>query len=66
MDDENGEKGFKRPLKQFWASLKKTGIETDVIHEEIKDIIVKTFLAVQPQLAHEYKSCISDDLDGTN
>ncbi|CAI2360093.1 unnamed protein product [Moneuplotes crassus] len=66
VDDENGEKGYKRPLKQFWASLKKTGIDTDVIHEEIKDIIVKTFLAVQPQLSHEYKSCISDDLDGTN
>ena len=42
------------------------GIETDLIQEEIKDIIIKTFLAVQPQLSHEYKSWLSDDIDGAS
>lgn len=64
-NEESQEKSHKRSLKQFWETLKKTGIETDLIQEEIRDIIVKTFLAVQPQLAHEYRSCITDNSDGT-
>jgi len=66
FNDKNDNKGHKRSLKAFWGSLKEMGIETDLIQEEIKDIIVKTFMTVQPQLSHDYKSWISDDLDGTN
>lgn len=66
MNEEDSEKGHKRSMKQFWASLKKTGIDTDVIQEEIRDIIIKTFLAVHPQLSHEYKSCMTEDIDGTS
>jgi len=66
FDEENSDKGHKRTLKSFWKSLNATGIATDVIEEEIKDIIVKTFLSVQPQLAHQYKSWIVDDVDGSS
>ena len=58
--------GHKRTLKAFWLSLKNNGIETDLIQTEIKDIIVKTFLSVQYQLAHQYKCLVIDDVDGTN
>ena len=66
FNEDNNDKGHKRTLKLFWKSLKDSGIETDIIQKEIKDIIIKTFLWVQPQLAHEYKSWISEDIDGSN
>lgn len=66
FDEENSNKGHKRSLKAFWSSLKVMGVETNIIQEEIKDIVIKSFLAVKPQLSHEYKSCVADDVDGTN
>lgn len=66
FSETDSDKGHKRSLKSFWKSLKETGIEVEVIQDEIKDIIVKTFLSVQPQLAHEYKSCMVDDVDGSS
>lgn len=44
FNDEGMDKGHKRTLKSFWKSLNDMGIETDLIQEEIKDILVKTFL----------------------
>lgn len=66
FNESDNEKGHKRTLKSFWQSLKNSGIETDLIKEEINDILIKTFLSVQPQLAHEYKSCLADDIDGSS
>ena len=56
FNESDATKGHKRTLSSFWKSLKEQGIETDIIQEEIKDIIIKSFLAVQPQLAHDFKS----------
>lgn len=66
FSEENADKGHKRTLKAFWESLRSNGIEVDLIQKEIKDIIIKTFLWVQPQLAHEYKSWVSEDTDGSS
>jgi tubulin polyglutamylase TTLL6/13 len=65
FNEKGSDKGHKRSLKSFWESLSEQGIQTDIIMDEIKDIIIKTFLAVQPQLAHEYRSCLSEDIDGS-
>lgn len=65
FSEKGNNSGHKRTLKSFLKMLNEQGIETNIIMEEIKDIIIKTFLAVQPQLAHEYKSCLSEDIDGS-
>lgn len=53
---EDNPRGHKRSLKLFWEQLKESGIETGVIKEEINDVVVKTLVSVQPQLAHQYRS----------
>eukprot|EP00826_Nyctotherus_ovalis_P032598 TRINITY_DN2626_c0_g1_i5.p1 TRINITY_DN2626_c0_g1~~TRINITY_DN2626_c0_g1_i5.p1 ORF type:complete len:359 (-),score=67.57 TRINITY_DN2626_c0_g1_i5:1019-2095(-) len=35
------------------------------IRDRIEDIVIKTICSIQPSLAHLYKSCISDDIDGS-
>lgn len=66
FNEGDWDKGHKRTLSSFWRSLKESGIQTDVIDEEIRDLIVKTFLSVQPQLAHQFKSCLIEDIDGSS
>lgn len=62
---EDNPRGHKRSLKLFWEQLKESGIETGVIKEEINDVVVKTLVSVQPQLAHQYRSWFTEEVDGS-
>lgn len=52
IDDE---KGHKRSITSLWKKLESLGTNTLTIHDEIKDIIVKTVLSIQRELAHSYR-----------
>lgn len=55
--NEEGDAGHKRSLGAILKILQAEGCNTDALVAEIKDIVVKTFITGQPQLAHLYKSC---------
>jgi hypothetical protein len=59
--DEGGDGGHKRSMSSLMAWLKANGYQTDRIWQQIKALIVKTMLAVQPHLSHVYHSLCGDD-----
>ena len=59
--DEGGDGGHKRSVSSLFAWLKQVGYATDRIWAQIKQLIVKTLLSVQPHLAHVYHSLLGDD-----
>lgn len=61
MEDD---KGHKRTLKKVLERLKADGQDTDRIMGEIKDVIIKTLIAIQQELAHNYRACQPSDLEG--
>mmetsp|Transcript_34585 Transcript_34585/g.42601 ORF Transcript_34585/g.42601 Transcript_34585/m.42601 type:complete len:114 (-) Transcript_34585:4624-4965(-) len=59
------ESGHKRSLNAILKILQCCGADREKLFREIKDIIVKTICASQPYLAHLYRSCQPEDLDGS-
>ena len=59
--DEGGDGGHKRSMSSLFAWLRQNGFPTDRIWAQIKAVIVKTLLAVQPHLSHVYHSLLGDD-----
>jgi len=59
--------GHKRNLESVWKHIDKTegAGRSEKVKAEIEDIIIKTVCAVQPSLAHLYKSCMADDIDNS-
>lgn len=53
MDDE----GHKRSFITVMKRLRNQGVNTEKLMEEIKDIIIKTLLSIQPELIHNYRAC---------
>ena len=51
------EKGHKRSLKSVLSNLKEKGYDTENLLSQIKDIVIKTLMCVQPNLSHIYKAC---------
>jgi len=51
------EKGHKRSLKSVLLNLKEKGYDTENLLSQIKDIVIKTLMCVQPNLSHIYKAC---------
>ena len=53
----NDDTSHKRTLKKVLERLKKEGLDTEKIMGEIKDVIVKTLITIQHELAHNYRTC---------
>jgi tubulin polyglutamylase TTLL6/13 len=47
----------KRTLTSVFKTLRGLGKDVDKMWDEVKDIIIKTLLTVQPELSHNYRSC---------
>jgi tubulin polyglutamylase TTLL6/13 len=56
--------GSKRSISAIRKHLEEQGIEWEPLWDEIADIVVKTLIAVQPSLAHQYHACFPDDVEG--
>lgn len=64
-DEDEDEQGHKRSLNAILRYFQSQDYDTEKLMAEIKDIIVKTLIIGQPYLAHLYKSCQPEDLDGS-
>ena len=53
--------GHKRTLESTYATLEEMGHDVEKIKNRIHAMIVKTLCAIQPSLAHIYRSCQPDD-----
>ncbi|KAL1523589.1 hypothetical protein AB1Y20_018525 [Prymnesium parvum] len=56
-DFHAGEGGSKRTLAQTFELLAKRNIDTEQLWDEISEVVVKTVIAVQPDVAHSYARC---------
>lgn len=52
---ENLSYGHKKSLAEFFQTLKAMGFKAHQYWSDIKDIIIKTLIAGQPHLQHEYR-----------
>ena len=59
----NDDTGHKRTLKKVLERLKADGLDPDKIMGETKDVIVKTLITIQQELAHNYRTCQPSDLE---
>lgn len=53
----NDESGHKRTITSVFRTLKGLGFDIEKLWSEIKDIIIKTLLTIQPELSHSYRTC---------
>ena len=53
--DDNS--AHKRTISSMFKTLREEGMDTDKMWSEIKEIIVKTILTIQPELSHGYRAC---------
>ena len=60
---DNADIGHKRSLQSIWKYIDEHGDDSKNLRLKIREIIVKTLCAVQPQLAESYKSCQPSDND---
>ena len=60
-DPEKDNIGHKRSLKSTYEYLESQGKDVQELQMKIEDIILKTVCAVQPSLAHIYRSCQPED-----
>ncbi|CDW80207.1 tubulin-tyrosine ligase family protein [Stylonychia lemnae] len=51
------EQDFKKRLVEIYDLFKEEGHNIEELKSTIKDMIIKTLMSIQPQLAHNYKSC---------
>lgn len=64
-EDDDGDAGHKRSLKAVLQVLESEGQDVDLFMAQIRDMIVKTIISGQPELAHLYRSCQPECLDGS-
>jgi len=62
-DPNRADIGHKRSLTYIWDYLDKHGGNSRELQRKIRRAIVKTLCAVQPQLAHSYRSCQPNDTE---
>jgi hypothetical protein len=48
-------------LKTLYERLERNGIDTHLLRLKIVDIILKTLLAIQPELIHSYRKVLPTD-----
>ena len=63
-DAEDDDSGHKRSIAAVLRTLEEHGVDVKKLWAQIVDVIIKTFLAVQPQLAHMYRAGQPNDRDG--
>ena len=63
--DDNGDEGHKRSLAAVLNILQEEGADIEKFMENVKDLIVKTIIAAQPQLSYLYKICQPQSLDNS-
>lgn len=51
----NMTQGHKKSLAEFFKALKEMGYKANQYWSQIKDIIIKTMIAAQPQISHHYR-----------
>jgi tubulin polyglutamylase TTLL6/13 len=49
--------GHKRSLTSVFELLAKQGLDVPLLKEQIKDILIKTFISGLPLIRHQYRSC---------
>ena len=59
----NDDTGHKRTLKKVLERLKSDGLDPEKIMGEIKEVITKTLITIQHELAHNYRTCQPADLE---
>lgn len=64
-DAATDDTGHKRSLNSTFELLESMGHDTKRLKGKIGDIIVKTLCAIQPSLAHTYKSCQPNDISNS-
>ena len=62
---DNDSTGHKRSLTFAFKYIESMGFDSKVVIHDIKDIILKTLISVQPMLSHTYRSCQPDDIDNS-
>jgi len=53
--------GHKRHIRNIWDHLSQKGHDVSKIQENIKSLIIKTLISVQPSLSHIYRSTQPND-----
>ena len=59
----NDDTGHKRTLTKVLERLNSEGLDGDKIMSETKDVIIKTLISIQQELAHNYRTCQPADLE---
>ena len=62
---DNDSTGHKRSLTFAFKYIESMGFDSKEVIHNIKDIILKTIISVQPMLAHTYRSCQPDDVENS-
>lgn len=58
----NDDEGHKRSLTFALQYIERMGHDSSKVLTDIKSVIIKTLISVQPSLAHTYRYCQPDDL----
>lgn len=61
-EDPEANSGFKRSLKSIFLELIKTGYNVEEIKAQMRDMIVKTLMSIQPDLVHQYRTSQPNNL----
>ena len=54
--------GHKRSLNSIWVKLAQDGLDVEKIKGEMRDMIIKTLISVQPDLIHHYRTSQPSDI----
>lgn len=57
----NDDTSHKRSISSLLKTLRSQGKDVEKMWAEIKDLIIKTMLTIQPELAHSYRTCQPSD-----
>ena len=64
QDADKTDEGSKWSMSSLFKYLDEQGFDVKHIWFQIKDMVVKTVLSIQPLLAHNYRMCLEEDNDG--
>jgi tubulin polyglutamylase TTLL6/13 len=56
--------GHKRSLTSVFELLSKQGLDVKLLQNQIKDILIKTFISGLPLIRHQYRSCQLENYAG--
>ena len=54
-------KSSKRTIQTVYDRLEKNGVDIHLLKLKIADLIIKTLMAIQPDLIHNYRMCQPND-----